>query len=79
MKFPNKIISYNNSIISKFPIILDALSKNDYTVMDLYKKLSKQFDSINEYVNTLECLYVLNRVEFENGGIKLHYVEGNIL
>lgn len=39
MRLPNKVISYNESITSKFPIILNLLKSKDYKVMELYEKL----------------------------------------
>lgn len=39
MLLPNKIISYNESILSKFPIVLNVLKDNDYLIIDLYEQL----------------------------------------
>ena len=45
MKFPNKVISYNESIISKFPIILSKLEKKEYEPLELYKKVKAKFET----------------------------------
>ena len=79
MKFPNKVISYRKSILSKFPLILKVLEKQDYSVIDLYNKLEKKLDGVSEYMDILDCLYYLGSVELLPGGVKLHYVKGNTL
>lgn len=79
MKFPNKVIPFQKSILAKFPIVLDALSKQDMSVLDLYKKNKNKFDGITEYFDVLDCLFFLGKIELLNGGVKLHYVERNTM
>jgi len=79
MKFPNKVIPYRKSILSKFPLVLKELETQDYSVLDLYKKLEKKLDSLSEYMDILDCLYFLGSIELLPGGAKLHYVKGNTL
>ncbi len=38
MKFPNKVISYNKSILAKLPVILNELQKGSQSPATLYKK-----------------------------------------
>ena len=79
MKFPNKVIPYRKSILSKFPLILKELEVQDCSVLDLYKKLEKKLDGLSEYMDILDSLYFLGFVELLQGGVKLHYVKGNTL
>ena len=79
MKFPNKVVPYRKSILSKFPLILKELEVQDCSVLDLYKKLEKKLDGLSEYMDILDCLYFLGFVELLQGGVKLHYVKGNTL
>ena len=79
MKFPNKVIPYQKSVLSKFPLILKELENQDYSVLDLYNKLEKKLNGISEYIDTLDCLYYLGSIELLPGGVKLHYVERNTL
>ena len=44
MRFPNKVTTYKQSIISKFPLILKELEKQDYSVVSLYGKVGKKMD-----------------------------------
>lgn len=73
MMLPNKTIAYNNSVISKFSLILELL-KNQKSIKAglLYKSLKKDFSSIHVFVQTLDCLFALGKINFnENEEIAL--------
>ena len=38
MKLPSKVTSYKESVISKFPIVLESLSYSNETPRQLYEK-----------------------------------------
>ena len=38
MRFPSKVTSFNESIISKFPMIFKELESGDLSPSELYKK-----------------------------------------
>ena len=71
MKFPNKINSYKESTISKFPIILKKVSVQDYNVLDLYKEVKSKM-TIKEFEDSLVCLFALNKIILY--GEVIHYV-----
>lgn len=73
MKLPSKYISYNESVIFKFPIFLEKLKECDLTVNELYKKVRTTVDNIDEFVDVLVCLYSLGKIEMEENTI--HYVK----
>lgn len=73
MRLPNKVISYNESIISKFPIILNLLKSKDYKVMELYEKLKANLD-IECFIETLDCLFALGKIEIDYNARRIHYV-----
>ena len=79
MRFPNKVTTYRQSVISKFPLILKELEKQDYSVDGLYRKIEKKLDGPEEYVQALDCLFVLDEIIFLPGGDILHYVKRDIL
>ena len=67
MMLPNKTISYDNSVISKFPIILKLLQKKKSVKAGvLYKSLKKNFSSIHVFVQTLDCLFALGKIKFND-------------
>lgn len=73
MRFPNKVISYNESVISKFPLILDLLQKRDYAVTELFDKIKMRVE-IEDYMDALDSLYALGRIEIDMQTRRLHYV-----
>ena len=75
MKFPNKIFSYHESVISKFPIILKFLKENnEISINDLFKLTNKNFTDINEFIWTIEYLYSLNALDYNFKAGVLIYV-----
>ncbi|CRH86202.1 Uncharacterised protein [Chlamydia trachomatis] len=72
MKFPSKVTSYKESSLALFPVILKYLEKKDMTPSELYKKTRGKISGIQEFLEILDCLYALNKIELE-GGV-LHYV-----
>lgn len=77
MRLPNKLYSYKESTLAGFPCILEALQEQDYTPAKLYKKVKASFDDIEDFEETLVCLYALRKIELiEYKGV-LHYVAGD--
>ena len=72
MKFPSKVTSYKESSLAVFPVVLKNLEKKDMTPSELYKKTKGKISGIQEFLEILDCLYALNKIELE-GGV-LHYV-----
>lgn len=75
MKFPNKVISYKESVISKFPYILNVLKAKDMEPIELYSVSRKKFENVTEFVDVIVCLNALGKVVFSKDGSKLHYVD----
>ena len=77
MLLPNKLYSYNESIISKFPGILQILKRAPFSVSELYRMVQKDVTGVNEYIEILDCLYALNKIEFVEELEVLRYVVRN--
>lgn len=75
MKLPSKLFSYEESIFSKFPLILKILRENPIRVKELYYQSLQHFDSITEFVETLDALYALDKIEYANEKEVLNYVD----
>ncbi len=73
MKLPNKIYSYSESTISKFIPIIERLENKDEAVTSLYQKTKKNFNDIEDYIDTLDCLFALNKIVLSEKE-ELHYV-----
>lgn len=74
MKLPSKITSYRESVISKFPPILSVLQNADTGILTLYEGTMKHFSGIEEYLDTLDCLFALHKVRYDAEREVLCYV-----
>ena len=79
MKLPNKIISYKESVLSRFPLVLSVLSDNPMNVYELFELTKDSFTDVEEFMDTLECLYALKKVTFDDESGVLFYAVWNIL
>ena len=75
MRFPSKVTTYKESVISKFPIVLQDLENSDMTPTWLYHKLKEKFNyGLAEYIDVLDCLYSLGKITLDMKTETLHYV-----
>ena len=75
MKLPRKIINNDESIIGKFSFILDEISNKEINIYELFDKLKKKFNNVEEYLVTLEVLYLLNKIEILEDSEVIKYVK----
>ena len=61
---PTKSTPLQESIIYKMTYIL-GLKFETITVLDLYRKTRKHFNSIEELVWSLDVLYILDKIEID--------------
>lgn len=74
MKLPSKVTPYKKSTLSSLPIILKTLSTVDLSPELLYSKVKKDFASIAQFIDALDCLFALGKIELLPEGV-VHYVE----
>ena len=76
MRLPNKVTTYQESIISLFPIILFMLSQKDSSTLEVYEQLKRMNHnnkiSIGTFIQVLDCLHYLGKIELKEDVI--HYV-----
>ncbi len=72
MKLPGKSTPYKNSVLALFPDILSVLRQGECSVLDLYRQTG--ITSVSDYMNALDCLYALGKIEISEEGGLLHYV-----
>ncbi len=75
MRLPNKVITYKESILPKFPVALRIIRDTDITPNNLYKRVKGQFEDIGEYLEVLDCLYALGKIELDEKRGVIHYVD----
>lgn len=74
MKLPNKVTSYKESVLSKLTILLDILSVRDLSLIELYLNTRQHFSDTSEFIDAVDCLFALNKLEYDEDLEVLHYV-----
>lgn len=75
MKLPNKLFSYNESIVSKFPIILKEVEKSkSISFYALYINVINKFEDVSELLQTLDCLYAIGKISYDYKLRRISYV-----
>ena len=75
MRLPNKLYSYEESTLSKFPIVLRALRDSDSGVTELYERIKTSVPDVSEYMEILDSLYALGKIDIDDKEAVLRYVE----
>lgn len=70
---PNKVVSLEGSALGLAPLVL-AQGPSPILIADLYKLVKKSFESIDQFLLTIDVLYVLGRVSIDFNAGKLIYV-----
>ncbi|VEI13882.1 ABC-three component system middle component 7 [Trueperella bialowiezensis] len=66
MKYPSKVVPFNESTLVFFAPILKALGNKTLQPAKLYTKIPKaNRPSLDEYVDALTCLFALGRIELD--------------
>lgn len=74
MRLPNKVTSYKESVLSKFSPILNELSQKDMLIYEVYFTTKDNYENISDFLDALDCLYALNKIELLTNLEVLHYV-----
>lgn len=77
MRLPSKVTPYRKSTLSKFPVILTALKQQDMSPITLYDKVKAKGIDMADFVEILDCLFMLEQIELNAEKEVLHYVERN--
>ena len=64
MLLPNKLFSFDESILSKFPLVVSGL----------YLKVKNRIVSVNDYIEILDCLFALGKIDYDDKEGVLKYV-----
>ena len=75
MLFPDKLFTYSESVISKFPAVLDVIKIQPIKVKDLYVAMNKEVSVTAEFMDVLDCLYALGKIDYDTKEEVLRYVE----
>jgi hypothetical protein len=77
MIVPNKVVRFNESIIGKMLIILEKLTIEEETIENLYLDTQNYFEDIDEFIYSLDVLYLLDAIQLDfNRGV-VNYVKAD--
>ena len=74
MRLPSKVTPYRKSVLEKFPAVIKVLQEGDMRPGDLYQKV-KRGVNMADFIEILDALYLLKKVDFIPGKEVLHYVD----
>lgn len=74
MRLPSKTTTYSGSVLSKFPIMLDLLVEQDMTPVELYKTTRTKVEDVGEFLEIIDCLYLMGKIELVPDREVLRYV-----
>ena len=75
MRLPSKVTPYRRSILAKFPAVIKILKQGDIRPGDLFQGVKRNGINMGDFIEILDGLYLLGRVEFLQGKGVLHYVK----
>lgn len=75
MILPSKLFSYNQSVLPKMVVLIKEIQKQDRGVLELFQQVQDKFDGVDEFVETLDGLYALGKIELDTNRRTLKYVE----
>jgi len=61
---PSKTISFKESVAFKMTYILDV-DFDEISLIDLYKLTKKKFGGIEEFIYSIDALYVLGKIDMD--------------
>ena len=77
MKMPSKVNSFSDSAIALFAPILEMLEETDMTPHDLLVATKTKVTEISIFLDAVDCLYKLGKIEIPEGTEVLRYVKAD--
>ncbi len=77
MLYPNKHTQFEESIIFKMLHILDYNLKDETNINELYLKVKHKYNNIDEFIYSIDLLYVLDVIEIDFNTETISYVNRN--
>lgn len=77
MIYPNKNIRFEESILYKMLHILQFNYQGEISVKELYEDLKGKYENIDEFIYSLDLLYVLDIIDVDFNKETINYVKGD--
>ena len=71
---PNKVITLRESALGRAPVVLGA-NASQANVASLYKEVRQEFESIDQFLLTIDMLYILGRIDVDLSTGALTYAD----
>ena len=75
MRMPSKVNTFSDSVIALFTTILRKLEKRNMTPHELLIATKMKVSEISVFLDALDCLYKLGKIEIPEGTEVLRYVK----
>ena len=69
MLFPSKVISYNESILPKLPLVLHYLENGPKKISDVYRYTKGKVADLSDLFEVLDCLYALGMIDLNGDSL----------
>ncbi|MBB1123801.1 hypothetical protein B6U61_06090 [Ligilactobacillus salivarius] len=69
LKMPSKVTSFRESSLYKMLVILKKLDARPMKPEELLKSVNNQFEDVGEFLETLDLLYMLNKISVNDEGV----------
>lgn len=69
MLFPSKVISYNESILPKLPLVLHYLENGPKKISDVYRYTKGKATDLSDLFEVLDCLYALGMIDLNGDSL----------
>lgn len=77
MIYPNKHIRFEESIIYKMLFLLEQQEYDEISISELFTNTISKFQNIDEFIYSLDVLYILNEIEIDFKTETVTYVKRN--
>ena len=75
MIVPNKLISYKESIIYKMISLIRDEENENISILDLYIECKHNYSCIDEFIYSIEVLYILDAIDIDFDRGEISYVK----
>ena len=65
IRLPNKLYTFEESILALFPTIMAALTDEPKTVLALYEELKPAIPETTDFIDALTLLLTINAIELD--------------
>lgn len=69
MLFPSKVISYNESILPKLPLVLRYLEQGPQKIRAVYNYMKSSITDVSDLFEILDCLYALGMIDINGDNL----------